>query len=223
MNRPRLLVAWVAVLSMAGTARADSAGGNAALTRVAISVATGRLSLCQAISAAAEVAKREPELVRATLDRDSYRAQLYAAAKRDLRSAQTTVQVDRAVAGLRCLGAHRDAPHLLAQAFAARASIARTDEKQAACARDRACAAGAVAAEICTDLADRHDVEDGLAEQHRLARETGAIDLDELAERADALEAIDARVGAEEARYRAIAGRRFDRRTCRAQMASRAR
>ncbi len=223
MNRACLVAAWVATLGMVGIARAEPADGNAALTRVAISVATGHLSRCQAISAADEVARREPALVRATLDRDSYRAQLYAAAKRDLRNAQTAVQVDRAVTGLRCLGAYRDASHILAQAIAARISIARTEETQAACARDRACAARAVAAEICTDLADRRDVEEGLAEQHRLARETGAIDLDELAERADALEAIDARLGAEEARYRNIAGRRFDRRTCRAQMASRAR
>ena len=89
MSRAWLLAVWLAALSMAGIARAGSADGNAALTRVAIGVATGRMSLCEAISAADEVAKREPALVRATLDRDSYRAQLYAAARRQLQSAQT--------------------------------------------------------------------------------------------------------------------------------------
>ncbi|MHB1844740.1 MAG: hypothetical protein ACYCWW_07895 [Deltaproteobacteria bacterium] len=207
---------------MAGIARAGSADGNAALTRVAIGVATGRMSLCEAISAADEVVKQEPALVRATLDRDSYRAQLYAAAKRQLRTGQTAIQIDRVIGELRCLGSYRDAAHLMAEVSTLRVSLARSEEKQSACARDRACTAATVATEICTDLADRRDVEAGLAEQRRLAREAGAIDLDELAERADALEAIDARVGAEEARYRAIAGRPFDRRTCRAQMASRA-
>ncbi len=222
MSRARLLAVGLAALSMAGIARAGSADGNAALTRVAIGVATGRMSLCEAISAADEVAKRKPALVRATLDRDSYRAQLYAAARRQLQSAQTELQIDRVFGELRCLGSYRDAARLMAEASTLRVSLARSEEKHAACARDRACTAATVAAEICTDLADRRDVEAGLAEQHRLARETGAIDLDELAERSDALEAIDARVGAEEARYRAIAGRPFDCRTCRAQMASRA-
>ena len=221
MSRASLLATWMATLSMAGAARADSTSGNAALTHVAIGVATGRLSLCQAIATADQVAKLESALVRATLDRDSYRAQLYAAAKRELRSAQTATQADRAIAELRCLIDYRDAPRLLAQASALRASVARAEEKRAACTRDRACAAQSIAAELCTDLADRRDVEDGLAEQHRVARETGAIDLGELADRADALEAIDARVGSEEARYRAIAGRRFDRRSCRADLASR--
>ena len=223
MSRACLIAACLLALSMAGIARAGSADGNAALTHLAIGVAMGRLSLCQAVSAADEVAKREPALVRATLDRDSYRAQLYAAAERHVRSAQTEVQIDQVLGELRCLGSYRDAAHLMAEASALRVSLARSEEKHSVCARDRACAAATVAAEICTDLADRRDVEDGLAEQHRLARETGAIDLDELAERADALEAIDARVGAEEARYRAIAGHPFGRRTCRAQMASRAR
>ena len=223
MSRACLLAVWLAALSMAGIACAGSADGNAALTRVAIGVATRRMSLCEAISAADEVAKREPALVRATLDRDSYRAQFYAAARRQLQSTQTELQIDRVRGELRCLGDYRNAARLMAKASTLRVSLARSNEKQAACARDRACAAATVAAEICTDLTDRRDVEAGLDEQHRLAREMGAIDLDELAERADALEAIDARVGAEEARYRAIAGRPFDRRTCRTQMASRAR
>ena len=221
MNRAGLIVAWVATVSMAGAARADSATGNVALTHVAIGVATGRLSLCQAISAADQVAKLEPALVRATLDRDSYRAQLYVAAKRHLRSEQTAVQIDRAIAELRCLSDYRDASRLLTQASALRGLVARAEKKQAACARDRACAATTVAAAICTDLADRRDVEEGLAEQHRVARETGAIDLGELADRADALEAIDARIWEEETRFRAIAGRRLDRRSCRADLASR--
>ena len=223
MSQACLVGAYVAALSMAGIARAGPADGNVALTRVAIGVATGRQSLCQAISAADAFAKREPALVRATIDRDSYRAQLYAAARRQLQSAQTELQIDRVLGELRCLGRYRDAAHLLAEASTLRVSLAQSEEKHAACARDRACAAATIAAEICTDLADRRDVEEGLAEQHRLARETGAFDLDELAERADALEAIDARVGAEKARYRAITGRPFGRRTCRAQMASRTR
>ena len=221
MSRASLLAAWMAALSMAGAARADSTSGNAALTHVAIGVAIGRLSLCQAIAEADQVAKLEPALVRATIDRDSYRAQLYATAKRGLRSEQTAVQIDRVIAELRCLSDYRDAPRLLAQASALRGSVARAEEKRVDCMRDRACAAQTISAELCTDLADRRDVEDGLAEQHRVARETGAIDLDELADRADALEAIDARVGSEEARYRAIAGRRFNRRSCRADLASR--
>ena len=221
MSRACLVAACVAALSTAGIARAESVDGNAALTRVAIGVATGRLSICQAISAANQVAKREPALVRATIDRDSYRTQIYAAAKRQLRSGQTAVQIDRAIAALRCLGDYRAAPHLLAQAFAARVSIARTDEEKAACAQDPVCAAKAIAAELCSDLADRRDVEDGLGEQHRVARETGAIDLDELADRADALEALAARIEQEEARYRAIAGRRFNRRSFPADLASR--
>lgn len=225
MSRLVLAAAALAgVLSFqAAPARADTGDGNAALTRVAIGVATGRVSLCEAITAAGEIARREPRLLRAASDRDSYRAALYAQARRELQTAQTDVWIVRSIADLRCLGDFRDAGTLLAQAQARRVEIVRAEKQQAACQRSPACAAQAVATDLCADLADRREVQGGLAEQHRLARETGAIDLNELADRADALEAIDARVSEEEARFRAIAGRPFDRRVCRSQMAFRAR
>lgn len=202
---------------------AQGADGNAELNRLAIGVAAGRVALCEAIAAAEAVAQHEPGLLRAVSDRESYREALYARAARALRSAQTDVRIDWAIEDLRCLAGYRDARALLARAEARRSEVALAAKRQEAGRRDPACTARAISEGLCADLADRGDVKDGLAEQHRLARETGAIDLDELAQRADALEAIDARVEEEEARYRAVAGRPFDRRVCSAQVAFRAR
>lgn len=110
---------------------------------------------------------------------------------------------------------------LLARAEARRSESETARTQETACQRDLACKALSIAVNLCDDLADRRDVQGGLSEQHRLARDTGAIDLDELAERADALEAIDARLSEEEARYRAVAGRPFNRRSCRADLTTR--
>ncbi|HSN28282.1 MAG TPA: hypothetical protein VLT45_18480 [Kofleriaceae bacterium] len=143
--------------------------------------------------------------------------QMYMEASRQLERPvedQDVAGAKHAVNALTCIRDYRDSATLLERATTNVAAVEQYQAKEAACMATPSCKAKRIAAQICSAIDARRQVQKDIAQEWSYARQAGVVSLHRLGEDKDGLETLDDEIATAKEQYAALTKHSFSPSSC---------